>query len=70
VVDKLPQLIKQNNYEEVLNQLSSLKDSLDSFFDKVMIMADDEAVKANRIALVSHIRKQFLSVADISVLNF
>ena len=52
------------------NQLSSLKDSLDSFFDKVMIMADDEAVKANRIALVSHIRKQFLSVADISVLNF
>ena len=70
VVDKLPLLIQQNNYEEVLKQLSSLKDSLDRFFDKVMIMADDEAVKANRIALVSHIRKQFLSVADISVLNF
>jgi glycyl-tRNA synthetase beta chain len=35
-----------------------------------MIMADNEAVKANRIALISHIRKQFLSVADISVLNF
>jgi len=70
VVDKLPQLIQQSNYEEVLKQLSSLKESLDKFFDKVMIMADDKAVKANRIALVSHIRKQFLSVADISVLNF
>lgn len=70
VVDKLPLLIEQNNYQEVLKQLSSLKDSLDNFFDKVMIMADDKAVKENRIALVSHIRNQFLSVADISVLNF
>jgi len=70
VIDKLPALVQQSDYQEVLKQLSSLKDSLDSFFDKVMIMADDEAVKANRIALVSHVRKQFLSVADISVLNF
>lgn len=70
VVDKLPQLVQKSNYQEVLKQLSSLKNSLDSFFDKVMIMADDKAVKENRIALVSHIRKQFLSVADISVLNF
>lgn len=70
VVVGLPQLIQQSNYQEVLRQLSSLKDSLDSFFDKVMIMTDDKAIRANRIALVSHIRKQFLSVADISVLNF
>jgi glycyl-tRNA synthetase beta chain len=70
LLDKLPKLVEQSQYQEVLGQLSSLKGSLDKFFDKVMIMADDEAVKANRIALVSHIRKQFLSVADISVLNF
>ena len=70
VIENLPELVKQSNYQEVLSQLSSLKNSLDNFFDKVMIMSDDEAVKANRIALISHIRKQFLSVADISVLNF
>jgi len=70
VMENLPQLVEQSNYTEVLTQLSSLKTSLDDFFDKVMIMADNEAVRANRIALISHIRKQFLSVADISVLNF
>jgi glycyl-tRNA synthetase beta chain len=70
VMKNLPQLAEQSNYQEVLAQLSSLKSSLDKFFDKVMIMADDEAIKVNRIALISHIRKQFLSVADISVLNF
>lgn len=70
VMEQLPQLVAQSQYQEVLSQLSSLKGSLDDFFDKVMIMADDEKVKHNRIAMVSHIRKQFLSVADISVLNF
>ncbi len=70
VADKVATYAEQGNYSEVLKQLSSLKQSLDNFFDKVMIMADDEAVKQNRIALVSHVRKQFLTVADISVLNF
>lgn len=70
IVKELPQLVKRSDYKEVLTQLSLLKTTLDNFFDKVMIMADNEAVKANRIALISHIRKQFLSVADISVLNF
>jgi glycyl-tRNA synthetase beta chain len=70
VADVIPALAANNDYEAVLTQLSSLKESLDAFFDKVMIMADDDAVKQNRIALVSHVRKLFLSVADISVLNF
>ena len=70
LADAIPALAANNDYDAVLNRLSSLKDTLDAFFDKVMIMADDEAVKQNRIALVSHVRKLFLSVADISVLNF
>jgi glycyl-tRNA synthetase beta chain len=70
VEEHVPALANENNYAAVLSQLSSLKDALDAFFDKVMIMADDEALKNNRIALVSHVRKLFLSVADISVLNF
>lgn len=70
VADSIPVLAKANDYQGVLNQLSAMKDPLDAFFDKVMIMADDQAVKNNRIALASHVRKLFLSVADISVLNF
>lgn len=70
LADAIPALAANNDYNAVLNRLSSLKDTLDAFFDKVMIMADDGAVKQNRIALVSHVRKLFLSVADISVLNF
>lgn len=70
VAADIPALAQQGDYKGVLDLLSSLKDSLDNFFDKVMIMSDDEAVKANRIALASHVRKLFLSVADISVLNF
>lgn len=69
VSSDLGKLTEQSNYPLALTKLSSLKNALDSFFDSVMIMADDTAVKQNRIALVSHIRKQFLSIADISVLN-
>ena len=63
------QQIKDSDYKGVLSQLSNLKESLDTYFDEVMIMADDESVKQNRIALVSTIRNQFLAVADISLLN-
>lgn len=57
------------NYDQLLKTLSEFKAPLDAFFDKVMIMADDEAVKQNRIALIANIRQMFLSVADISVIN-
>ncbi|MDT0594805.1 glycine--tRNA ligase subunit beta [Glaciecola petra] len=70
LVQTVPNLAKNNNYQEILDQLSLLKTSLDAFFDEVMIMADDERVKQNRISLVAQVRKLFLSVADISVLNF
>ncbi|WP_395339020.1 glycine--tRNA ligase subunit beta [Ningiella sp. W23] len=52
-----------------LEYLSGLKQPLDDFFDKVMIMADDEQVKMNRIRLIANVRTLFLSIADISLLN-
>ncbi|MFC4698799.1 glycine--tRNA ligase subunit beta [Glaciecola siphonariae] len=57
------------DHSQALVELSALKEPLDAFFDKVMIMADDEAVKHNRICLIANVRRLFLSVADISVLN-
>ena len=65
---QLEGLISQLAYSEVLTSLSVLKAPLNTFFDDVMIMADDEKVKSNRVALVGKARQLFLSVADVSVL--
>jgi glycyl-tRNA synthetase beta chain len=56
-------------YAEVLNELADLRDPVDRFFDDVMVMADDEAIKNNRLALLGELRALFLDVADISRLS-
>jgi len=61
-------LFETGAYEEYLTSLASLRDSIDNFFDNVMVMADDEAVKQNRLALLNQLRNMFLKVADISLL--
>ena len=57
------------DYETALSKLSSLRDPVDAFFDSVMVMADDEAVKNNRIALLSSMNQLFLRAADLSRLH-
>ena len=57
------------DYENALSQLSSLREPVDVFFDSVMVMADDEAVKNNRIALLSSMNQLFLRAADLSRLH-
>ena len=57
------------DYESALTQLSSLRDPVDAFFDSVMVMADDEAVKNNRIALLNTMNQLFLRAADLSRLH-
>jgi glycyl-tRNA synthetase beta chain len=61
-------LFAAGKYEEYLLSLASLRTSIDNFFDNVMVMADDEAVKQNRLALLNQLRNMFLKVADISLL--
>ena len=51
------------------NALADLKEPVDRFFDDVMVMADDDAVKNNRLALLGELRSLFLDVADISRLS-
>jgi glycyl-tRNA synthetase beta chain len=65
----LAPLFAEGKYQESLESLSSLRVSVDAFFEDVMVMADDEAVKNNRLALLSQLRALFLGVADISVLG-
>ncbi|MEE9445156.1 MAG: DALR anticodon-binding domain-containing protein, partial [Cocleimonas sp.] len=54
------------DYSSALTSLASLKGDVDAFFDGVMVMADDEALKNNRLALLSQLRNLFLNIADLS----
>lgn len=56
-------------YQEALSQLAKLRAPVDAFFDNVMVMADDEALKQNRLTLLSQLRELFLKTADISLLQ-
>ncbi len=60
-------LVKDSdNYDEYLNQLVGLNSKIDAFFEKVLVMDKDEAVKNNRIALLSVLRRYYEKVADFS----
>ena len=56
-------------YQAGLKKLAALRDPVDSFFDDVMVMVDDEQVRGNRLALLRHLQELFLRVADISLLQ-
>lgn len=61
--------IAQGQYDAALSELASLREPVDSFFDRVMVNADDEAIRTNRLALLHQLRSQFLDIADISLLQ-
>ncbi|MDP8101264.1 glycine--tRNA ligase subunit beta [Phocoenobacter atlanticus] len=56
-------------YQAILEQLASLRDVVDTFFDKVMVNAEDEKLRNNRLAILGSLQRLFLNVADISVLQ-
>ena len=62
-------LLADAKYKEALAALAGLRDSVDAFFDNVMVMADDEAVKNNRLALLKQLQGLFIAIADISLLQ-
>jgi glycyl-tRNA synthetase beta chain len=55
-------------YERAMALLSQLQQPIDAFFDQVMVMADDQALRDNRLALLAHLRALFLSVLDVAQL--
>jgi len=61
-------LFAQGDYTPALAALASLREPVDTFFDEVMVMAEDEAVWRNRLALLNRLHNLFLRVADISLL--
>ncbi|KFZ30908.1 hypothetical protein IDSA_07480 [Pseudidiomarina salinarum] len=57
------------DYTGALKALADLQKPVDTFFDNVMVNTEDDAVRKNRLALLSRLRELFLRIADISVLN-
>ncbi|MDH5610825.1 MAG: glycine--tRNA ligase subunit beta, partial [Gammaproteobacteria bacterium] len=62
-------LFDAGKYEQALRELSALREPVDAFFDSVMVMADDEAIKNNRIALLAQMSALFMRAADLSRLH-
>jgi glycyl-tRNA synthetase beta chain len=62
-------LFAARDYAKGLAQLAAMKTTIDQFFDEVLVMADDVALRDNRLALLGRLRSLFLQVADISCLH-
>jgi glycyl-tRNA synthetase beta chain len=54
------------DYEGALLEIAKLRPAIDIFFDKVMVMVDDDNLRANRLALLQTVVKEFSTIADFS----
>jgi glycyl-tRNA synthetase beta chain len=68
VAPKADALFKNGDFTGYLKSFAALKAPVDEFFDKVMVMAEDKAVRANRLALLRDLRDAMNKVADLSKL--
>ena len=55
-----------HDYEGALLEIAKLRPAIDKFFDKVMVMVDDDNLRANRLALLQTVVKEFSTIADFS----
>ncbi|GAM54871.1 glycyl-tRNA synthetase beta chain [Vibrio ishigakensis] len=69
LTEALEPAFETGNYQQALSKLAELREPVDAFFDNVMVMADDEALKKNRLTLLNNLRNLFLEIADISLLQ-
>src|SRR5713101_3109509 len=65
-VATVKKLRSARNYEAALLEIAKLRPAIDRFFDKVMVMVDDEHLRANRLALLQTVVKEFSTIADFS----
>src|SRR6202795_939741 len=65
-VARVEKLRSARVYERALLEIAKLRPAIDKFFDKVMVMVDDEHLRANRLALLQIVVKEFSTIADFS----
>jgi glycyl-tRNA synthetase beta chain len=66
VREAVKQFEREGNYEFALEKIATLRAPVDLFFDKVMVMVEDEGVRRNRLALIQFVLESFSSIADFS----
>jgi glycyl-tRNA synthetase beta chain len=65
-VASVEKLRAARDYERALLEIAKLRPAIDKFFDKVMVMVDDDNLRANRLALLQTLVKEFSTIADFS----
>jgi glycyl-tRNA synthetase beta chain len=66
---KITPLLERLDYEAAMKTLAKLREPVDEFFDNVMVMVEDEALRNNRLCLLGQMRSMFLGIADLSRLQ-
>ncbi|MCP3873541.1 MAG: glycine--tRNA ligase subunit beta, partial [Desulfobacteraceae bacterium] len=69
VSEQMQKLITQKNYLKALEVLLKMKEPIDTFFDEVMVMAEDIDVRQNRLNLLTAMGERVLQIGDISKMN-
>lgn len=59
----------EKEYDHILSELANFRETVDEFFEQVMVMVDDIALKNNRLCLLARLQQLFQCVADISMLS-
>jgi glycyl-tRNA synthetase beta chain len=67
--DRVRELMEQRQYLDALRLTATIRETVDGFFDNVMVMAEDAKLRANRLALLGDISSMFTSFADFSKLS-
>jgi glycyl-tRNA synthetase beta chain len=66
VAPEVERLRQERRYAEALERIASLRPAVDAFFDRVMVMAPDAALRRNRLSLIAEVAERFSSIADFS----
>jgi glycyl-tRNA synthetase beta chain len=66
VAPRVRDLSQQRDYAGALSEIATIRPAVDTFFDKVMVMVEDERVRANRLALLQSLLNEFSTIADFS----
>lgn len=69
LADEVAPLVAARRYRPALERLATLREVIDRFFDDVLVMDEDQALRSNRLSLLASLRALFMDVADVSRLG-
>ncbi|HQT42517.1 MAG TPA: glycine--tRNA ligase subunit beta [Halothiobacillus sp.] len=70
ITPRITTATQQHAYTQALTELAALRAPIDAFFDTVMVMADDAAIRQNRLALLQQTAALFSGIADLTQINY